>query len=266
MMFLYTATVWEVRTVNLSASAATKAYTDVVNPHLFSGTCTTTLRDIYTDGSQGTTQGTTEANKNSPDVSIGHQLGQAGTTNDFAGRAGEIVLFTGTSTTDRQITEGYLAWKWGLQALLPPGHPYSGGPPTLGIQINLSSVSSIAATGVFSPNNFLNLSLTGVRSSSNVGSLDKSNSINLNGIKATAQVGIFDFTHTFPNDAIAPSLIEKIRKKKKKWKGKQPEVQFKKTPDKLYIRTVEKIKRPRFRIPQNDDDEDELEIILRTLL
>jgi hypothetical protein len=134
------------------------------------------------------------------------------------------------------------------------------------IDFTLEDVSSIAVTGVFSTNNFLNLSLNGVRSSCNIGSLDKSDSINLNGIMATTQVGIFDFTNTFPHDAIAPSLIDKIRKKKKKWKEKRPEVKFNKTPDRLYIKTVEKIKRPKFRLPQNDDDEDELEIILRTLL
>ena len=33
------------------------------------------------------------------------------------------------STTDRQLMEGYLAWKWGLQANLPSGHPYKSAAP-----------------------------------------------------------------------------------------------------------------------------------------
>lgn len=41
------------------------------------------------------------------------------------------------STTDRQLTEGYLAWKWGQQATLPSGHPYAtyapGGTPPAGV-------------------------------------------------------------------------------------------------------------------------------------
>jgi hypothetical protein len=40
----------------------------------------------------------------------------------------EVVAFTGfLSNIQRQQIEGYLAYKWGLQALLPAGHPYSTG-------------------------------------------------------------------------------------------------------------------------------------------
>ena len=42
----------------------------------------------------------------------------------------EIVLTHSTMTTDdRQKLEGYLAWKWGLVANLPSGHPYKIKPP-----------------------------------------------------------------------------------------------------------------------------------------
>jgi hypothetical protein len=45
---------------------------------------------------------------------------------------GEILYFAhALSTTDRQIFEGYLAWKWGLQANLPGGHPYKNAAPAL---------------------------------------------------------------------------------------------------------------------------------------
>jgi hypothetical protein len=33
------------------------------------------------------------------------------------------------TTTNRQLMEGYLAWKWGLQANLPSGHPYKSAAP-----------------------------------------------------------------------------------------------------------------------------------------
>ena len=46
---------------------------------------------------------------------------------------GEIaeVIFTNAalSNTNRQLIEGYLAWKWGLQANLPNDHPYKSSPP-----------------------------------------------------------------------------------------------------------------------------------------
>lgn len=42
----------------------------------------------------------------------------------------EILWVSGTMTTDeRQKTEGYLAWKWGLQSKLPVGHPYKDAAP-----------------------------------------------------------------------------------------------------------------------------------------
>jgi hypothetical protein len=44
----------------------------------------------------------------------------------------EIILVNSAiSTTDRQRLEGYLAWKWGLVANLPSGHPYKNSPPTV---------------------------------------------------------------------------------------------------------------------------------------
>jgi hypothetical protein len=44
----------------------------------------------------------------------------------------EIVVTHSTlSTTDRQRLEGYLAWKWGLEANLPVDHPYKNLAPSL---------------------------------------------------------------------------------------------------------------------------------------
>lgn len=42
----------------------------------------------------------------------------------------EIIFYSSViTTTDRQRIEGYLAWKWGLQANLPVGHPYKSSAP-----------------------------------------------------------------------------------------------------------------------------------------
>ena len=47
-------------------------------------------------------------------------------------RLSEGLLINATlSTTNRQKLEGYLAWKWGLEANLPAGHPYKTTPPTV---------------------------------------------------------------------------------------------------------------------------------------
>jgi hypothetical protein len=42
-----------------------------------------------------------------------------------------IIIESVVSTADRQKLEGYLAWKWGFQSILPSGHPYENGAPTL---------------------------------------------------------------------------------------------------------------------------------------
>jgi hypothetical protein len=48
------------------------------------------------------------------------------------GSVGEIIVTsTITSLADRQKLEGYLAWKWGLEANLPADHPYKSTPPTV---------------------------------------------------------------------------------------------------------------------------------------
>lgn len=60
--------------------------------------------------------------------------GSANSNNNsaFAGAINEVLVVPTTlSTTDRQKLEGYLAWKWGLQANLPVGHPYKNTPPTV---------------------------------------------------------------------------------------------------------------------------------------
>jgi hypothetical protein len=42
----------------------------------------------------------------------------------------EVIQYDGIITTDnRQAIEGYLAWKWGLQSSLPPGHLYKSAAP-----------------------------------------------------------------------------------------------------------------------------------------
>jgi len=40
------------------------------------------------------------------------------------GKIGEIVVMDSVSSTDREKMEGYLAHKWGVESILPSGHPY----------------------------------------------------------------------------------------------------------------------------------------------
>jgi hypothetical protein len=41
-----------------------------------------------------------------------------------------MIIYNRTLTTsERQTVEGYLAWKWGIQANLPATHPFKNFPP-----------------------------------------------------------------------------------------------------------------------------------------
>jgi hypothetical protein len=59
-------------------------------------------------------------------IGFGYLLQTAGSAPlPFIGSISELLVFnTGLSNADRQTIEGYLAWKWGLQANLPTSHPY----------------------------------------------------------------------------------------------------------------------------------------------
>lgn len=54
-----------------------------------------------------------------------------GSSEFFDGAIAEIVYVKSYDLDTRQKTEGYLAWKWGLQANLPVDHPYKLSAPTV---------------------------------------------------------------------------------------------------------------------------------------
>jgi hypothetical protein len=90
--------------------------------------------EIWQDGTTGAsrvyqTAGVTDNNAGELTVGAGNT---AGTGAPFNGYIAEITLVhSALSTIDRQKLEGYLAWKWGLEANLPAGHPYKTTPPTV---------------------------------------------------------------------------------------------------------------------------------------
>ena len=54
-------------------------------------------------------------------------MGQVGPA---AGRVCELVVALTSSSTTRELLEGYLAHKWGFTSNLPAGHPYKTNAPT----------------------------------------------------------------------------------------------------------------------------------------
>jgi hypothetical protein len=63
-------------------------------------------------------------------IRIGSDVGTL-TTSAWNSWIGEIILTQDISFDQSQLIEGYLAWKWGLQANLPVGHPYKNSAPTV---------------------------------------------------------------------------------------------------------------------------------------
>ena len=63
------------------------------------------------------------------------------------GDIGELILLTTVpSEADRQKLEGYLAWKWGLEANLPSGHPYElAAPETAGATYSQSIINTVSS-------------------------------------------------------------------------------------------------------------------------
>lgn len=69
--------------------------------------------------------GTTSTAYNNASIGIGRN-----NSDDYD--LGEIIVFQQElSVSDRQKIEGYLAWKWGLQANLPSAHPYKSSAPAV---------------------------------------------------------------------------------------------------------------------------------------
>jgi hypothetical protein len=63
----------------------------------------------------------------------------------WKGTVGEILLYSRALTTaERQKVEGYLAWKWGMQAQLPSNHPYAYSFPGFGSQARPDNGDALA--------------------------------------------------------------------------------------------------------------------------
>lgn len=92
---------------------------------------------LFTDGNAATagtysSGGGSSSNTDAGALLVGSATSDFGLTAQNPGTVSvsEVVVTNGTtSAADRQRIEGYLAWKWGLTANLPVGHPYRNTPP-----------------------------------------------------------------------------------------------------------------------------------------
>jgi hypothetical protein len=118
-------TTLQFQTANDNAGANLTFTTDQVA--LYLGTMTTGTSRFFSRFGGGTTS--TSTGTNSSTITVGLQtirMGRSDVGENCNSFIGEVVYFNRVlSTQERQQIEGYLAWKWGVQASLPSTHPYA---------------------------------------------------------------------------------------------------------------------------------------------
>lgn len=130
--------------INAAGTAVVTEFRNVITPNVFGAftlrsdpTNATAASRIKVAVNGGTLVGNSERNASvsSSAPTFAMQIGTLGNNLfPFLGDYAELLIFNSLlSTTDQQLVEGYLAWKWGIQASLPTGHPYKNAAPTAGI-------------------------------------------------------------------------------------------------------------------------------------
>ena len=103
------------------------------NYHMFSYT-QTSVGSFWFDGTTVTTSASISGNAAGNIAYTTHNTlgGWNGYPNGVDSVLSEVLVYNSAAlgTAPRQKIEGYLAWKWGLQSSLPPGHPYKTAAPT----------------------------------------------------------------------------------------------------------------------------------------
>ena len=86
---------------------------------------------VYNTGSLYINNQTGAYLSNNSPFFLGYNLSTLGNSY-YNGEICEVLFYNNIILTNfqRQQVEGYLAWKWGLQANLPASHPFFNGPPT----------------------------------------------------------------------------------------------------------------------------------------
>ena len=130
-------------------------------------------RAIYNNG----TLGSSDTNSSDLVSYAGAMIGGAVSWAGYSGNIFEIIMYNVAFTTaQRQQVEGYLAWKWGLQASLPGSHPYASTNPNPTIN---NKISAIPYYTQFSPLQIANCQLWLDASDSSTSSMTFSSGSNL---------------------------------------------------------------------------------------
>jgi hypothetical protein len=120
-----------ISTLTTSTTLTTVPFTNAV-PLIVGTAHTSGVSDMWKNGTLGSNPATEPTLAfDSSRFAIGSNAYDG--LNTFTGCIGEVIVLSyRPTTTERQKIEGYLAWRWGLEAGLPVGHPYESAAPTVG--------------------------------------------------------------------------------------------------------------------------------------
>jgi hypothetical protein len=101
---------------------------NTTSAQMLSGIATTTLRQIWQNGTSKATNTNTDTSKPAGRIYLGADNNP---TTFITGEIAEVIVISGTTQATREKAEGYLAWEWGLEGSLDAGHPYKSARPTV---------------------------------------------------------------------------------------------------------------------------------------
>jgi hypothetical protein len=125
-------TMWDFTLTNYASSGGTGVWNEYINGS-----------NVTVTG--GTTTGLNAAHT----VSSIFFIGRGSASVAYTGQYCEILIYNSAITTiQRQHIEGYLAWKWGIQASLPGAHPYLAAPP---VGLDLKKLTFLSSSDIPDP-------------------------------------------------------------------------------------------------------------------
>jgi len=147
----------------------------------------------------------------------GNSIGGVTTGNFYPGSISEVIVYnTQLTTYQRQVVEGYLAWKWGFQSLIPNNHPFYRTPPLQNpfqlVSFNATTYSGTGAWNDDSGNRRNAIVENGVAAKNQVGNgivLNGSTNWKFDAIGSQSKWSILTwFKRTAPSQQLACLLIQ----------------------------------------------------------
>jgi hypothetical protein len=83
------------------------------------------FQEVFSNATLATSGAKPSFGNSWPTTPVSYRVGGTGGSVAFDGNIADLFVYNRTLTDyERQLTEGYSAWKWGLQSNLPSDHPY----------------------------------------------------------------------------------------------------------------------------------------------